>query len=98
MTDEFGLHAAVAIEEFFKGEDDEHPVHVSLHITDAVLLPGPELRRDEVEDGDSGGTEMLGERKVHVGEVDEDGEVGALAANGGLELAVFAVDARHVEQ
>src|SRR6185312_14232021 len=64
----------------------------------AVLLPGPELRRDKVEDGNSGAVEMFGEREIHVGEVDENGEVGALGEDCGFEAAVFAVDAGHVEQ
>ena len=41
---------------------------------------------------------MLGEAKVNVGEVDEDGEVGAVALEGGDELAVGAEDTRQVAQ
>ena len=41
---------------------------------------------------------MLGEAKVDVGEVDEDGERGAVALEGGDEGATGAEDARHVAE
>ena len=37
-----------------------------------------------------------GEREVDVGEVDEDGDVGAVAFDGGDELAILAEDVGHV--
>ncbi len=67
-----------------------------LHELDAVLLPGPELRADEEEDRDAEAVQFFGELEVDVGEVDEDGDVGAAVADGALELAEFAVDAGQV--
>ena len=76
MADEFGFDAALAIELLFEGEDDEHAVDVALDELDAVLLPGPELRADEEDDGNAEAVEFLGELEVDVGEVDEDGDGG----------------------
>ena len=76
MADELGLNAALAVELLFKGEDDQHAVDIFLDELDAVLLPGPELRADEEDDGNAEAVQLLGELEVDVGEVDEDGDVG----------------------
>ncbi len=96
MADEFGFHAALAIERLLEGEDHEHAVDVALDELDAVFLPGPELRADEEEDRDAEAMELFGELEVDVGEVDEDGERGAALADGVLETAKFVIDAGQV--
>ena len=40
--------------------------------------------------------EFAGEAEVDVGEVDQDGDVGAALLDGGDEAAILAVDAGHV--
>ena len=61
-----------------------------------MLLPGPELGADEEDDGDAEAVELLGQLEVDVGEIDEDGDIGAAGADGGFELAEFAIDAGQV--
>ena len=85
VADELGVDAAVAVEGLFEGEDDEHFADALLHPAEAAALPGPELRGDEPDDGDAGGVEVSGEAEVDVGEVDEDGDGGLVALDGGDE-------------
>ncbi len=75
----FGVDVAVAVEGLFEGEDDHHAVDALLHPAQAAALPGPELRADEVDDRDAEALQLAGEAEVDVGEVDEDGDVGAVA-------------------
>jgi hypothetical protein len=51
-----------------------------------VLLPGPELRADEVDDGNAEAVEFAGEAEVDLGEVDEDGDGGGRARMARLSL------------
>jgi hypothetical protein len=88
MSDEFGIDAPGTVEGLLEGEDDEHLVDALLDPAEAAALPGPELRRDQPDDGDAGAAKMFGEAEVDVGEVDEDGDVGAVAAEGADEAAV----------
>jgi hypothetical protein len=67
MADEFGGDAALAVELLFKREDDQHALDVFAHEPDAVLLPGPELRADEVDDGNAEAVELLGEAEMNLG-------------------------------
>ena len=89
---EFGVDLAVAVEGGFKGEDDEHAVDALLDPAQAAALPGPELRADEPEDRDAEAFAVFGEAEVDVGEVDEDGEGGAIALEAGDELAILGED------
>ena len=96
MADELGVYVAGAVEGGFEGEDDHHAGDALLHPAEAAALPGPELRADEVEDGDAEFFQLAGEAEVDVGEVDEDGDVGAVFFDGGDEAAVLGVDGGHV--
>jgi len=96
MADEFGVYVAVAVESGFEGEDYHHAVDALLDPAETAALPGPELRADEVDDRDVEFFQLAGEAEVYVGEVDEDGDVGALLFDGGDEAAVFGVDGGHV--
>jgi hypothetical protein len=78
MPDELGVHAALAVESLLKGEDDQHLVHALLHPAQAAALPRPELRETNHTTGTPRRVQMFGEPEVHVGEVDEDGDVGPL--------------------
>jgi hypothetical protein len=96
VADESRVDVAVAVELFFKGEDDHHSVYALLDPAKAAVLPGPKLRADEVDHGDVEFLQFAGETEVDVGKVDEDGDVGAVLFDGGDEAAVLAVDVRHV--
>jgi len=96
VAGEGGVHAAVAVEGLFEGEDDHHAVDALLHPAETASLPGPELGADEVDDGDVEGFELAGEAEVDVGEVDEDGGLRAVLLNGGDETAIGAVDVGRV--
>jgi len=56
------------------------------------------LGRDEPDYGDAGLGEVFGEAEVDVGEVDEDGYIGALLLDAGDQFAVAGVDARDVAE
>ena len=92
VTDEVGGDVARAVEVLLEGEDDEHAIDALLNPTEASSLPGPELGANEVDDGDAALLEFSGEAEVDVGEVDEDGDVGFLLADGADEFAILAVD------
>jgi len=98
MADEGGVDAAVAVEGFFEGEDDEHLRDALAHPAQATALPGPKLRTDEPKDGDAKATEVFGEAEVDVGEVDEDGERGRVALDGRDECAILRVDVQCVAE
>src|SRR5580698_3099963 len=93
MADEIGLHPMLAVKGFFKGEDDEHAVDIAPYPVDAVFLPRPELRTDEINDRNAEAVQGPGQREVYVREVNEDGGVRAFGGDAGLELAIFAIDA-----
>ena len=96
MADELGIDAAVAVIPLLKREDDQHAANVLADQFDAVLLPGPELRADEVNDGYAEAMEFFGEAEVDFREVNEDGDGGRLLSDGALQLAELAVDAGQV--
>ena len=96
MADEFGIDSAVAVEGFFEGKDYQHLRDSLLHPAKTAALPGPELGADEPDDGDPQALTVLCEAEVDVGEVDEDGNVGAVTFDRGDELAVLGEDVGHV--
>src|SRR5579862_6073334 len=96
MAHEGSFDSVLAVKGFFEGEDDKHAVNVTPHATNAVFLPRPELRADEVDDRNAEPAECASQGKIHIGEVNEDGGVGPLLRDAGLELAILAVDARDV--
>ena len=86
MADKLGLHAAFAIERLLEGEDHQHPVDVLPDQLDAVLLPGPQLRADEVEDRNAQPVQLFGQPEVNLGKIDEYGYVGRRARMDRLSL------------
>src|SRR5271157_5054302 len=96
MTHKLGLDTLIAVEGLLEGEDDQHAVNILANQLDAVLLPGPQLRADEVEDRNAEPVELFGQTEVDLGEVDENGDAGPARANGFLELAKLAPDARQM--
>ena len=98
MADELGVDAALAVEGLLEGKDDQHLRDTLLDPAEAASLPGPELRRDQPDDGDARALEVAGEAEVDVRKVDEDGDGGLVAANGADQLAIAGVDARDVAE
>ena len=98
MADELGVDAALAVEGLLEWKDDEHLGDALLDPAKTVALPGPELWRDEPYDGDAGAAQVASEAEVHVGEVDEDGDAGAIAADGANETAVARIDVGDVAE
>ena len=92
MAYELGIDSTGAVERLFERKDDHHAADPLLHPTEALSLPCPELRADEVDDGDVEFFELAGEAEVDVGEVDQDGYVRTALFDGSDELAILAVD------
>lgn len=92
MADEFSVHAAGAVELGFEGEDDEHAIDEALHPAQTAALPCPELWADEPKDGDAKALAVHSKAEVHVGEVDEDGEIWRRVLDHGDECAILRVD------
>ena len=95
---ELGVDVAGGVEGLLEGEDDEHAVDALLYPAEAAALPGPELGADEPDHGDALLVEALGEAEIDVGEVDEDGDVGAGSADAAYEFAVAGVYVRDVAE
>src|SRR6266576_2528094 len=74
-----GIHDAVAIELFFKREDDQRFVDVVAQEADASLAPGPELWSDIINRRYAALFHLTGDAPVEGGRVDHDGEVGLAA-------------------
>ena len=96
MADKIGLDAALAIILLFKRKDDQHALDIALNLLDAVRLPGPELRADEVDHRNAEAIEHLGEAEMNFRKVDEHGDGGAAGVDGALKLTELAIDARQV--
>src|SRR5579864_1668824 len=87
MTNKGRVHAAVAVEPFFKRENNEGLVDVIAEEAYASLAPGPELRRNVVDRGDAAAFHLAGDAPVESGRIDKDGEV-RLAAVGFADQAL----------
>ena len=98
MADEGRVHAAVAVELFFEGEDDERLVDVVADQADASLPPRPELRRDVVDRRDAALFHLAGDAPVECGGVDDDGEVGLAPVGFANQAAIEAEDFRQVAE
>ena len=76
MADERDRHAGVPVELFLEREDDEHPGHGVTDVVDPAAPPGPELRGDVIDDGDSAAMERPRQAEVEVRVVDQHRRVG----------------------
>ena len=92
MAYELGIDSTSAVERLFERKDDHHPVDPLLHPAEALALPCPELRADEVDDGDVEFFELAGEAEIYVREVDQDSDVRLALFDRGDKLAVLTVD------
>ena len=92
MANESGINPPSPIKAFLERKDDHHAAHPLLHPSQALALPRPQLRADEVDYRDVELFELSGEAKVDVGEVNEDGSIRTALFDGGDEPAVLAID------
>ena len=76
MPDKVNAHFVFSIKCLFKGEDNQHPVHVATDELNPFLTPGPELGRDIIDDLEASTLESLCKSEIEVWKVDEDDEVG----------------------
>src|SRR5580698_9859028 len=81
MADEGRVDAAVAVELFFEGEDDQRFVDVVADEANAPLTPCPELRRDVIDRWDAAFFHLAGDAPVEGRRIDDNGEI-RLAAVG----------------
>src|SRR6185437_2973418 len=98
VADELGVDAALPVEGFLERKDDEHLGDALPDPAKPAALPGPELRRDEPDDGDARCAKVASEAEVDVREVDKDGDRGETAADGADEAAVAGIDVGDVAE
>ncbi len=96
MAHKSSVDAVLAIEGFLKRKDDEHAIHIALYAANAVLLPRPELRTDEIDDWNPEPVESTRKREVYIRKVNEDGRIWSLFSDAGFEPAVLTIDVRDV--
>ena len=97
MAHKLRLYAVLPVKRLLEGEYDQHPADVLADELDAVLLPGPQLRADEVNDRNPQPVKLFGKPKVDLGKVDEHGHAGPPVADGLYQLAILAPDARQMQ-
>ena len=87
-----GCDTAGAEELLLEGEDAEQAVDDAAHGFGASLAPGPDLRRDEVDDRHVQFAEAGGDAEVEVRRVGQDGELGAALGGGCDQAAEFFIN------
>jgi hypothetical protein len=87
MPDESDRHARLLVEAGLEREDDDHVRDVGSNRPEASPAPGPDLRRDVVDDGDPPGVQCPCEPQIEIGVVHQDRDVGALAIDLGEQRA-----------
>src|SRR5665213_658714 len=96
MSDKFRIHAAFAIKRLLKGKDHKHLADALPYPADAELLPGPELRADKVNDGDAQLFAYTRQTKIHIGKIDQHGDIRLAGADAAHETSILGINARHV--
>src|SRR5215470_13864875 len=81
MSDEGRVHASVAVELFFEGKNYKCFVDVVAEQAHASLPPGPELRGDVIDGGNTSFFHLPSYAPVEGRGVDDDGEVGLAAVS-----------------
>ena len=73
-------HARLPVERLLEREDHQHPGDRLPDGAHASPPPGPDLRRDVVDDGNAAAAQLARQAQVEVGVVDEHGDVGRAAS------------------
>jgi hypothetical protein len=71
----FHIDPCCLIERDLKREEDNHFFHHSSDQVNPFGSPGPYLRTDIIEDGDSSSMGQLGQSKIELGKIDQDDEI-----------------------
>lgn len=77
-------------------ENAKKKVDAAAHRLHPTLAPGPNLRRHQVDHGDSLLLQLLRQAEMEVGRIGQDGEVGTGFARGVYQFLEFAPDARYL--
>src|ERR1700744_4617230 len=96
MTDKVRGDPVRAVEILLEGENYQHARYIAFHSPYPPLLPRPQLRAYEVDHRYLQTPQFGRQTQVYIGEVDQDGEIGAFRAQAGLQLSVLTVDVGHV--
>ena len=83
VADERHGHTREAIERRLERKHREHERDDAADEPDAPRPPGPDLRRQEVRDGDAGAPRGAGQSKIEFGKIDHDERVGAAGSGRG---------------
>ena len=78
---------------FLEREKAEKLIDQTANDFDPVLAPGPDLRSDQIEDGDVEAFEMTREAEMKIGAIGEERSDRLMALGETHELAVLAIDA-----
>src|SRR5438105_9509570 len=94
MAHIFTLHAVPPVKFFFEREDAENFLDPLPHSADAVVAPGPKLRRDEVDHRNPAGVHLAGHAKIECWRIDDHGDIGLFwrAIHGAQQPAKFRID------
>src|SRR6476620_4008776 len=102
MTHPLHRYACLTIDRFLEWKDHEHTVGDLTHRFHPAAAPGPELRRDVVDDRHAQATDGARETEIEVRKVDGDEHVGTIGPRLLHEAAICGVgprqEAKHLEQ
>src|SRR5438132_9709142 len=98
MADERGIYAAVSIELFFKGKDDQRLCDIFAQESNPRLAPRPKLWANVIDDGNTPFVHLPGDPPVESGRVDDDGQISAAAVSFSDQAMKEAVDLANVAE
>src|SRR6185369_16700152 len=87
MTHEMRLRSRLAEQRLLERQHYRKPIHVVRHLLHPALVPGPHLRRDEIQNRDTLRLAELGKAQVEAGIIDWDDEVGSFRSDAVLHIA-----------
>src|SRR5262245_23899584 len=98
MSYVLGFDAVLAVEVYFKREDDQHPVYVALQRVDSIAPPRPDLRADVVDDAETLVMKAPCEPHVEVGPVDQHYDRRPSREPGPRQLSICSIEAGELSQ
>src|SRR5437879_4427974 len=88
MADVRRLNSMIAVEGLLERKDDDHAIDVLRNLLHASAPPGPELRRNVVDDAQSQLSARAGHAQIETGVIDEQHDIRFLARDLGNRLLV----------
>jgi len=92
MADVAGGDSVTAKEGLLEGEDTEKTGDVLAQRSDPSLPPGPRLRCDQIDHGNTSAMELPRQRQMEIGRIGQNRQIRAFSGDGAHQLAVFAID------